>query len=207
MNDVPLAAALAKTNTPLDERSASPLDQALARLSHSRQNLREALSPAPTAEGENLGLPLLAWRRARAWLRSTSWGALLDPLLSALGPELTRWWQGQRWYPSWQLAKQTFAAELEPVVRRYPIASVLLTAAAAAIVASSGVWRWRSLRRSAWTLGAGLRRTVFDQLRSPAVQGVLLSALVTFLAARSTAAPGPTANAADAANAAGSESG
>ena len=197
-NNTPLDAAQLQADAPLAGHEPNPLNQALARLNHSRQNLRQTLCPAPTAAGESPGLPWLAWRRTRAWLRSTSWGALLDPLLSALGPELTRWWQGQRWYPTWQLAKQSMAAELAPVVRRYPIASVLLTAAAAAVVVSSGVWRWRAVRRSAWTLGAGLRRTVFDQLRSPAVQGVLLSALVTFLAARSTAASGPTANAADA---------
>ncbi len=158
-------------------------EQVVARLTRSRERLRESLTPPPApAEGAEHGgfHPL---RQARAWLRTTPWGGLLDPVVSALSDEVMHWWQRQSWRHSVLLAKDTLSAELSPLVRRHPIAAVLLTAAAGATVAASGVWQWHTVRHSAWQLGSRLRRGLVGQLANPALLSVLLGALISTLAA------------------------
>jgi hypothetical protein len=65
---------------------------------------------------------------------------------------------------------------------------VLVTAAAGALFAGSGVWRWRVIKRGlsqlGSTLGTQLRQVGTSQLANPAIQGLLLSALVSFMAPR-----------------------
>jgi hypothetical protein len=161
------------------------MEAALARLDRSRERLRDSLTPAPVAPDAGAGHSFHPVRRARAWLRTTPWGGVLDPLLSAVGDELVNWWQRQSWRQSSKLAAQLatdkFTAEVMPLVRRYPIAAVLLTAGAGAIVAGSGVWRWRTVRRSATQLGGQLKRVFFSQLSNPALQSMLLAAVVSYL--------------------------
>ena len=162
---------------------AMTIEHALARLERSRTRLRESLAPAvPSPASKESGFSFHPVQKARAWLRSTPWGGLLDPVVSAVSDELLHWWQRQSWRQSAVLVKDALSTELSPLVRRYPIAAVLVTAGAAAVFVGSGVWRWRTVRRSAGQLGSQLRRVFVRQLTNPAVLSVLLGAVVSYLA-------------------------
>jgi hypothetical protein len=158
--------------------------QALARLERSRANLRQALAPALPAQGTPSVWSFNLLEHARAWLRGTPWGVVVEPLVSAGGDTLSAWWARQPWRETVLQARDTVSAELSPWVRRHPIAAIAAAALAGAAVAASGVWRWRTVRRSGLQLAAHLRRTVMGQLSHPAVQSVLLGAVLSYLAAR-----------------------
>ena len=180
-----------ETNPAAAQEAATPanrLEQALARLDQSRARLRVALTPEPAPAAETGGRSFNPVRRARAWLRTKTWGTLLDPVLGAANQEVMDWWKRQPLVRSALLAQSTLSAELSPLVRRYPIPAVLLTAALGAIAARSGVWRWRTVRRSGLLLALQLRRVIIAQLGSPAVQSLLLGAVVSYLAARTAPA-------------------
>lgn len=171
----------AMSPAPAEMHGPATVQAALARLEHSRERLRQVFKPPPApAPGSESGFrhPV---RRARAWLRKTPWGGLLDPALDAAGEELNRWWQGQAWRHPAGLLKDTFSSELVPLVRRHPLAAVLLTALAGAALARSGLWRWRPVRRSAGQIGSRVRRAFMNQIANPAIQSVLLAALVSYL--------------------------
>lgn len=166
------------------EKSLPTIEHALSRLTLSRERLRESLTPAaPRANSEDKGgfHPL---RRARAWLIGTPWGGFLDPVVTALSDEVSHWWHRQAWRHSVLVVKDTLSSELTPMVRRHPLTAVLVMAAAGAMVAASGVWRWRTVRRSTWQLGTRIRRALVGQLSKPAVLSVILGALVSTLASR-----------------------
>jgi hypothetical protein len=174
------------------------LQQVLARLDESRESLRVALTPVAQPASDGKAHAFHPVRRVRAWLRTTPWGALLDPVFGTVSNELEKWWQGQSWRGAAVAAKDAVAAELVPLVRRYPIASVLVTAAAGALVAGSGVWRWRTLRRTAAQLAVQVKRMGVSQLTNPALQSLLLGALLSYFApkrkaaaANANAEPGP----------------
>lgn len=135
-------------------------------------------------------------RRFRAWLHAKPWGTLVDPLIVAANQAVVDWWKRQPLVRSALLARSTLSAELSPLVRRYPVSAVLLTAALGAIVARSGVWRWRAVRRSGLMLTSHLRRVLIGQLGSPAMQSLLLGAVVSYLSARKPP-PGPVSEATD----------
>ena len=177
----------AEINAAAAQESASPanrLEQALARLDQSRARLRVALRPEPAPTAEAAGRSFNPMRRARAWLRTKSWGTLLDPVVGAANQAVMDWWKRQPLVRSALLAQSTLSAELSPLVRRYPVPAVLLTAALGAIASRSGLWRWRTVRRSGLLLALQLRRVLIAQLGSPAVQSLLLGAVVSYLAAR-----------------------
>lgn len=158
------------------------MDDLLARLELSRSRLRASFAPpAPAAQADGRR-SFHPWRRARAWLRGTPWGGLLDPVVSALGHEVQQWWQRQTWRQSAELVKDAVADNVLPLVRRHPMAALLVTAAAGAALAGSGVWRWRTVRRSASHLARQVRHVCLGQLASPALQSLLLAALLSLLA-------------------------
>ena len=175
-----------------------PLQRALGRLELSRARLHTALAPATPAGDAAGAVPWPLLGRARAWLLSTPWGSLLEPVVSTVGQESLRWWRRQPWQQAVVQAGHALQAELSPLVRRHPLAAVLVTATAGAIVAGSGVWRWHTVRRSALHLGLRLRRAFISQISSPAVQSLMLGALVSFLATRRPAAGPATHPAAEA---------
>lgn len=170
--------------------TGTALGQALGRLARSRARLQASLAPAPAADNATQAGGFHPLMRARAWLRKTPWGGLIDPVLSAASQELMHWWQRQPWRQSLVLARDTLSSELSPLVRRHPISAVLLTAAAAAALAGSGVWRWHTVRRSAWQLGSRMRRLAIDQISSPALLSVLLGAVISTIAAKRQPASG-----------------
>ena len=159
-------------------------EQAVARLERSRANLRHALTPVPPAPSTSNAWSFKLVEHARTWLRGTPWGTLVEPLVSAAGDTLSTWWARQPWRDAALRAGDTLAADLSPWVRRHPIAAIAVAAVAGATVAASGVWRWRSLRRSGLHLAANLRRAVTGQFSSPAVQSLLLGAVLSYLAGR-----------------------
>lgn len=167
--------------TDAELRAPATIQQALARLELSRERLRLAFKPLPVPAPGGESAFLHPIRRARAWLRTTPWGGLLDPALGAAGEEVKRWWEGQAWRQSAVLLKDSVSSELLPLVRRHPIAAVLITALAGAALARSGVWRWRPVRRSAWQIGSRVRHVFMNQIANPAIQSVLLAVLVSYL--------------------------
>lgn len=179
--------------------------QAVARLERSRARLRHALTPAQPAPGTSEGWSFKLLEHARTWLRGTPWGTLVEPLVSAAGDTLSAWWARQPWRDAALQARDTLAADLSPWVRRHPIAAIAVAAVAGATVAASGVWRWRSLRRSGLHLAANLRRAVTGQFRSPAVQSLILGAVLSYLAGRKQSAGTQPQQAADGADAACSQ--
>lgn len=186
-------------------QSGPAMTQALARLEQSRANLRHALTPAPPAPDTLPAWSFKLAEHARTWLLGTPWGALLEPLVGAVSETFSDWWTRQSWRESVLQARDALSAELSPWVRRHPLAAIAVSTIAGAAVAASGVWRWRTLRRSALHLAAQLRRTVTGQLGSPAMQSVLLGALLSWLAARKPPdrpAPPQAPDSADAADAA-----
>ena len=180
MNQPEINAAAAEE----DSVSLTGIDQALIRLNRSRARLRLALTPEPQPAPEPAGSFFSPVRRARAWLRTQPWGAVLEPVVEAANQAVLDWWKRQPVVRSALLAQNTLSTELSPLVRRYPIPAVLLTAGLTALVAGSGVWRWRAVRRSGLMLASQLRRVLIGQLGSPAVQSLLLGAVISYLAAR-----------------------
>jgi len=170
---------------------ARSMAMALVRLERSRANLWHALRPAPPAQDTAPAGSFKLIEYARAWLRDTPWGAMVEPLVGAAGDTLTAWWARQPWREAAQQARQALSAELSPWVQRHPMAAIATAAVAGAAVAASGVWRWRTVRRSGVQLAAHLRRTLTGQLSRPAVQSVPLGAVLSYLAARKP--PLPTA--------------
>ena len=73
------------------------MTQALARLERSRANLRQALAPAMPAQGTPPVWSFNLLEHARAWLRGTPWGVVVEPLVSAAGDTLSGWWARQPW--------------------------------------------------------------------------------------------------------------
>lgn len=191
--------AATTADAPVPVANGPTLEQALARLDRSRANLRTALRPAVPTSDHAAASSFNPLRRARAWLRGTTWGGLLDPVVGAASEALAQWWRRQSWYESVALAQDTLSAELSPLVRRYPITAVVVTASTCAVLVGSGVWRWRAVRRSGLQLAVQLRRLVTSQLTSPALQSVLLGALASYLAARTRPASAAEAPARDAA--------
>jgi len=163
---------------------AALMTQALARLERSRANLRLALTPALPAQDRAPTWSSALVEHARAWLRGTTWGTVVEPLVGAACDTLSAWWTHQPWRLAALQARDTLSAELSPWVRRHPVAAIAVSAVVGATVAASGVWRWPRLRRTALHLAAQLRRTVTGQLSSPALQSVLLGAVLSYLAAR-----------------------
>ena len=160
------------------------IDEALARLDRSRARLKVALTPKPPPAAGPTPRSFGPMRRARGWLRAQPWGTLLDPIVGAANQAVMDWWKRQPVVRSALLAKSTLSAELSPLVRRYPIPAVLLTAMLGAVAVRSGVWRWRAVRRSSLMLASQLRRVLVGQLGSPAMQSLLLGAVVSYVAAR-----------------------
>ena len=165
------------------------LARAVARIEQSRTQLRVALAPPAAATPGSTAWPLNTLGSVRTWLRASAWGVVLDPLVDVLGRSLAGWWRGQAWREAGLQVKDTFTAELSPLVRRHPIASIAITAIAGAALAASGVWRWRTVRRTSLQLALRMRRALVSQVGSPAVQSMVLGALVSYLAARRQAPP------------------
>ena len=165
------------------------LARAVARIEQSRTQLRMALAPPAATTPGSTAWPFNAMSSARTWLRASAWGVVLDPLVDVLGRSLAGWWRGQAWREAGLQVRDTFTAEVSPLVRRHPIAAIAITAVAGAALAASGLWRWSTVRRTSLQLALRMRRALVSQISSPAVQSMVLGAVVSYLAARGPATP------------------
>jgi hypothetical protein len=182
------------------------LEQALTRIDRSRARLRTALLPTPEPdEGRQPGSPAGSGRMLRRWraaLRRWLAGTPLAPLAHVARPAWAAagaWWQQHPWRATGIAAGRAVSEELAPVVRRHPVLSVSLAAAAGAAVVAARPWRWEPLASHAQQAS---RRAIdstlswsWQQLSQPSVQVALATALAAWSGqqAQSAAAPQPSA--------------
>ena len=149
---------------------AARLQQALDRLAATRGALRLALvtppdPPAAAGAASALADPLRRlWRRLRRAARQTPAAMLLTEAVQG-------WWQRQPWRPAGSLLCQ----QVQPALRRHPLAAVALAAAAGAAVAGLRPWRWQVVHRQLHPLPGRLLHWLLQQAGSAPVQAALAS--------------------------------
>jgi hypothetical protein len=178
------------------------LEQALTRIDRSRARLRTALLPTHEPEGRQPGSAAAGGRTLRRWraaLRRWLAGTPLAPLAHVARPAWAAagaWWQQHPWRATGIAAGRAVSEELAPVVRRHPVLSVSLAAAAGAAVVAARPWRWEPLASHAQQAS---RRAIdstlswsWQQLSQPSVRVALATALAAWSGQKaSQAAPEP----------------
>jgi hypothetical protein len=184
---------------------ASPaITAALARIDASRQRLRGALIPReadpgttpPAARGRTLRRLRAALRRGLAQPPLRPLRPLLDPAWAAM----QGWWQHHPWRGTGEALGHALAQALGPVVRRHPVLTVSVAAAAGAGLVAARPWRWQPLathaqraRREALHASLGWS---WRQLSQPSVQMALAAALAAWAGQEAAAAaPAPSGSA------------
>ena len=167
----------------------SPRALALARLSRSRQQLRDALvEPAPRPSSQRAasglgGAPLRWWRQLRRW-------AGHSPIGLAAASAVRGWWRNHPWRPAAEVGTQELRSTLLPLVRQHPWTSVAVAAGlgAALVIGRQPVLRWASAHGR--PLPGQLAQWAWQQASSPATQAWLAG----WLLSRHTPAPPAAAN-------------
>jgi len=166
-------------------------DAALQRLAQSRLRLRHELVDEPP--GEN-GLPpykgLNIPRRLRALWRTLRRSMRGSPMAAVAMTALQEWWRGHPWRTTGELVAEELHASLTPVVRRHPLAAVLVSGALGLAVMTGKPWRWPMVHRHLQPLPGRLMRWAFRQLGQAPGQA-LLSGLLIMLARHAPPPPPP----------------
>lgn len=170
--------------------SSEALAQALARLATSRGALQRQLT-GPLSPS---GLPLARrWRgRLAALWRHARWQARRQPVLATVLSAAEQWWHQHPWRAPGELALIELRAQLAPLVRRHPWASVTLAAGVGAAVMAGRPWRQRWVSRQLTPLPRRLAAWLMRELQHLPLQALLTRALMT------SASPPPDAAADDA---------
>lgn len=159
---------------PPGEARAGSVQQALLSLQASRAALRQALTPAPepaaTRHRSAAGVARLWWRRLQRW-----------PAGRLVGDVAQRWWQGHPWRPLGDTLLAGARAQLWPLVRRHPWATVGVAATAGALAVASRPWRWSWLGQRLRRAPAAASGWLLAQLSTAPVQATL-AALLTLAA-------------------------
>lgn len=209
MNTAAVSASSGRRTAERTEQDKNSLDAsqkitiALARIEASRAALIVCLSPdlpdrPPRAAGDGGAVPsfgqTFAARIERNGLLQGSWRTL-----RAL---VRRWRSRQPWLSTVNLVGETLAHEARPLMRRHPLATLAVGAAAGAglVAVASAVrpWAWHHIRAKASPLGGSVGSLVWTQLTSAPVQIALASALAAWLADRgshSARSTGPSGDA------------
>lgn len=95
------------------------------------------------------------------------------PLLDLVGDGLQRWWRGHPWRPVSEVLGTEAGYWLRSAVRRHPLASAAVAAAAGAMLVSGRAWRWPWLRRPAHRMPQLASRWLQSQIAKPAVMTML----------------------------------
>lgn len=176
----------------------TPMDQALARLDHTRAQLRQELLPPPEADAAPNGQsPGIAWpRRLRAawrhWRRRLQRWPLAGSLLTAVQDS----WLQHPWRPAAELLAQEARAVALPAVRRHPVAAVAIAAGLGMALVASRAWHVPLLAVSLRSTPRRLGRWLLRQFAQPPVQAGVLS-LLLMLSQRGQASAAGTETAAD----------
>ena len=165
-------------------------DAALQRLAATRARLRQGLIPSYASDAPATGQPFTIPRRLRALWRSLRRGLRGSPVAAVAMTALQDWWQGHPWRATGELVAEELHASLTPVVRRHPIATVLVSGAIGLAVMTAKPWRWPYVKRQLQPMPGRLTRWLFHQLGQAPGQA-LLSGLL-FMLARHAPAPSPS---------------
>jgi hypothetical protein len=168
---------------------ARSLDEAIAALQASRQQLRtHMLPPAEPAHDDSKpgSWPRswrLLWRRGRFALRRWPAAMLAQEALSEA-------WHRHPWRPAAQLLSQEVRGIALPGLKRHPIASVVAAAALGAAIALARPWRWPSVAAHLRPLPRRTGAWVLRLLTASPFQALLLDAL-TWARRQPTEPPAP----------------
>lgn len=176
-------------SSPLHGTPPSDVEQALARLQASRLQLRHALVPAARSEAAgNAGASPLP-RRLRALLRCWRQRLRQSPVAATLMGSAQAWWWQQPWREPAEAAAAELRGAIGPVVRRHPVAAVLLAGVAGAALMAWRPWRWPVVARQFSPLPRRVGRWLMAQFAQPAVQSVLGGLLMSWLGRAANAPP------------------
>ena len=164
-----------------DERDRKR-EAALQRLAASRLRLRhELIDDTPDNAGASPRHGFNVPRRLRALWRSLRRGLRGSPVAAVAMTALQEWWRGHPWRAASELVAQEFNASLTPIVRRHPVAAMLVSGAVGLAIMTTKPWRWPLVHRRLQPLPGRLMRWGFRQLGQAPGQA-LLSALLVMLA-------------------------
>ncbi|HEY9094286.1 MAG TPA: hypothetical protein VIN35_00980 [Hydrogenophaga sp.] len=159
---------------------------ALQRLEASRSQLILQIYPQPTprastAEAPASGPSAAVWDGVDALMTRIQRNGLVTAVWRtgrALG---RRWWKRQPWHSSVELVTSTLAHEAQPILQRYPWASLAAAAAAGAAVASALPWATRSLEARVRPWRDNFGGMIWHQLAQAPVQMAITGALTAWL--------------------------
>ena len=172
-------------SSPLPVEPSPKAVLALERLNASRLQLRQALIPAAARnydepEGDRESGAALP-RRMRVFVRSLRQRIRRSPVATTLLASVQTWW----WQHPWREPIHATTAELRrnvgPVVKRHPVAAVLLAGAAGAALVAWRPWRWPVVARQISPMPRQMARWVMAQLTQPAIQTILGGLMMSFL--------------------------
>jgi hypothetical protein len=163
-----------------------PRQRALARLAASRQRLQAAWLPKPAAPGGGRGPRRLTaiWRH---WRRQLAGNAVVGLAFEAVAD----WWQANPWRAAGEAVAEELHQSLTPIVRRHPLASVVLVAAAAGAVAAARPWRWPLVAQQLKPLPGRAARWLLRQLSRAPLQSLIVGAVLAGGGAAAVSAEDP----------------
>jgi hypothetical protein len=163
---------------------------ALDRLAKSRLRLRHQLihedPHRPGLLGGSLNIP----RRLRALWRTMRRSLRGSPVAAVALTAVQDWWQRHPWRTTGELVAEELNASLSPVVKRHPLATMLISGAVGLVIFTAKPWRWPSVRRQLQPLPGRVTRWMFHQLGQAPGQA-LLSGLLIMLARHKPDPPSP----------------
>ncbi len=177
--------------SPSDSRERAR-EAALQRLAVTRARLRQRLIPQYTQEAAGPAHAFNIPRRLRALWRTLRRSLRGSPVAAVAMTALQDWWHGHPWRTTGELVAEELHASLTPVVRRHPVATMLVSGAIGLAVMTAKPWRWPYVKRQLQPLPSRLTRWLFGQLGQAPGQA-LLSGLL-FMLARHAPAPTPPAS-------------
>lgn len=179
---------MSEQHDPIDDVPAGA--RALARLNASRQRLRQELLPEadddPAANDSHGGLPLP--RKLKAMFRHWRFKLRHMPVAGmALGALQTWWHQHPLRMPGEALGSE-LRHSVVPLVRKHPVATVLVASAAGAALVAWRPWRWPVVARQIKPIPRSFGRWIVGQLAQPAVQSMLAAWMMSSVHRSSAAA-------------------
>lgn len=164
--------------------------RALARLNASRRRLRRELLP-PEPEHplpEDGGGPPIP-RRMRAMFRHWKYKLRHSALGGVALTAFQTWWHDHPLRVPGEALSSELRGAVVPLVRRHPVATVLLASAAGAALVAWKPWRWPVVARRIKPLPNSFGRWAMAQLSSPAVQSILATWLMSTFSHKTRAEP------------------
>jgi hypothetical protein len=163
----------------------SPRDLALQRLADTRAQLkREMQGPGPLGRMEKAGVRLAGrWRAqwltrlAGLWRYGRQRARHTPTLVLALGA-VEHWWHQHPWRAPCEMALSELETQLKPLVRRHPLATLVLSAAVGASLVAGRPWRWPWVSQQLQPLPRRAVGWVVAELRRLPLQALVTSALL-----------------------------